>query len=129
MVVKLNNYLYNSSITISLDDEGKLVGFLLIQEDNGYKPIILSDDKLQFIKKYNNVMNKLNNNVIYINDGYIYLGNSYREGPYGEKEIFLSNVDATSIDFEGLIQNLEYKIDRNIYNNKKLLKISEFFKS
>ena len=120
-MVKLNNYLYNSSITISLDDEGKLVGFLLIQEDNGYKPIILSDDKLQFIKKYNN--------VIYINDGYIYLGNSYREGPYGEKEIFLSNVDATSIDFEGLIQNLEYKIDRNIYNNKKLLKISEFFKS
>lgn len=68
-----------------------------------------------------------NGNVIYMSSGSAYLGNFCNEGPYGEEKIFISEVDASSLDYVTLLKNLEYKVNNNLGKRKRLVKIGEFY--
>lgn len=128
-MVELNDLLYWGSIAISLDKEDNLVGSALVELDKGYIPISLSSDDLSVIELQEGVMAKLREgNVLYMIGRNIYLGKPQTRGAYGDEKIFVSEVDVESLTFLGMLQNLEYRIGRNLGKKKTLIKIGEFYR-
>ena len=128
-MVDIQKLLYMGSVTIFMNKDGKLIGNALIQLEDGYVPIKISENDLSFIYSQVHVMNKLKDGyVLYMVGGAIYLGLPKKVNAYGEDEIFLSSFDSQCIYFCGLVENLEYKTKNDDKNEKMLVKIGEFYK-
>ena len=128
-MVDIQDLLYWGSVMITLNKKGNLVGSALVELENGYFPLTLSDEDLSFIKLEKGIMGKLQKgNVLYMVAGNVYLGKPYLDGPYGEEKKFISEVDAEALTLSGMLQNLEYRIGRNLGKKKTLIKIGEFYK-
>ena len=128
-MVDIQDLLYWGSVTISLNEEGNLVGIALIELENGYIPLPLSSEELRFIELQEGIMNKLRDgNMLYMIGGNVYLGKPQISGPYGEEKNFISEVDVESLNLTGALQNLEYKYENHLGKKKTLVKIGEFYK-
>ncbi len=128
-MVNLNDLLCNGSITIELDENGNLVGNALIKLKDGYLPIPISSKNLSFITLKENVMNKLKSgNKIYIVDGNVYLGYPVISGAYGEERKFVTEAECRSLNFFGMLEELECTISRGKKKTKELVKLGEYYR-
>ena len=124
-MVDIQELLYVGSVTISMNEDGKLIGSTLIEMENGYFPLSLKDEQLKFLKLHNGIMSKLRaGNCLYIIDGHFYMGKSVNVGPYGEDSFFLSDNDVEDSNFF----ELEKQINEGIVKKKRLVKTGEFYR-
>ncbi len=65
--------------------------------------------------------------TFYMFRGMAYLGFLQCVGPYGEKKIFLSEIDAEALNIYELVKNLEFKVLGDFGKKKELVKIGEFY--
>ena len=128
-MIDINDLLYWGSVTISMNEEGQLVGNAMIELEKGYIPLELSSDNLSFLEFQPVIMQKLKEgNQLYMVAGNIYLGRPLNEGPYGENKTFVTEADAESLTILGLIKNLEYQVENNLGKKKKLVKFGELYR-
>ena len=124
----INSIMYNGSITISCNEDGNLVGYALINTNNGYIPMEIPASIINNVNLNKYVLNKLyEGNKIYIYKGKAYLGKNFTEGPYCEKKVFISSYDVESLSYSELMINLNNNIKNNVYRKKRLVKIGEYY--
>ena len=125
-MVEIEDLLFWGAVFVSLDNEGELIGRVFIQFDNGNISFNLSSDDLYFIDIQKGIMSKLyEGNVLYMINGNSYLGMVLD----GEDEKFISEFDSESLTLSGMLQSLEYKVERSLGKRKKLLKRGNFYRS
>ena len=125
-MVEIEDLLFWGAVFVSLDNEGELIGRVFIQFDNGNISFNLSSDDLYFIDIQKGMMSKLyEGNVLYMINGNSYLGMVLD----GEDEKFISEFDSESLTLSGMLQSLEYKVERSLGKRKKLLKRGNFYRS
>ena len=125
-MVEIEDLLFWGAVFVSLDNEGELIGRVFIQFDNGNISFNLSSDDLYFIDIQKGIMSKLyEGNVLYMINGNSYLGMVLD----GEDEKFISEFDSESLTLSGMLQSLEYKVERSLGKRKKLLQRGNFYRS
>lgn len=128
-MLNIHDLLYLGSVTIYLDKDNNLRGTALVELENGYIPISLSDKELNNIEISENIINKLKEgNKIYIINGTMYLGHKVIKGPYGEEKTFVSEANVESLSLFGMLEELEYKLSRREGKYKELVKIGEYYR-
>jgi len=122
---KLDDY-YCQGITYISDNSDIIKGYTYIElgQNRGFNPVCFSNDDLEFIRKYEYIMERLKeDNKILIEHHTMYIGKEMGEGPYLESKVFTSECDSSNLYLKEMFKELDDKLKKRQQSQKRLIRL------